>query len=1306
MRHFTRALAAAIVAGLCASAGASAYAQGSFFTSLSGTVVDSSGGIIPGADVKIKNSGTGEEFNTVSGSDGSFTVTTLPGGSYSVTVSLMGFKTVTLEKVTLQAAIPATVKVTLSVGALQENVTVVGESASIVQTATPAIATNMTSKQILGLPLSSRNALDSITSLPGFNTSGSSRGSTTSGLPRGAINITLDGMSIQDNYLKDTDGYFARLSPRLDAVEEVTVTTAGGTAESTMGGSAQIKFVTRSGSNKLSGSLYSYYQNDKFNANTWFNNRDHQGKAEINQKQTGGRIGGAIVIPGLFDGHDKAFFFFNYEQSSSPGASTLQRTILSPSALNGTFSYVVGVQQRNVDLLALAAANGQTATFDPRMLSVLKAIDAATRTTGFISDLGNPVVKQYTFQTPTKNFNPYPTARVDFNLTQKHRLTGSFNYQHINSTPDTTNSRQVRFPGFTNTGSQQSTRWTTSDSLRSTFSANIVNEFRVGATGGATFFSPEIKPDMFTGQTPEQYGIAFNIGANCCGSGSTLTNPYTQLSNSSRQASTYPNFDDTLTWLKGKHTITAGINYVQPNVWLANQAYVPNVQFNVVTGDPAEAMFTTANFPGAASADLTNARTLYALLTGRVSSVGGEARINAAGDAYTVFGASRIEGRQREIDFFASDSWRVRSNVTLTAGARYALQYPFYSVNNSLTQVTIPALWGRSGVGALFAPGSKGGEASVYTQYPKNTYAYKPDYNNIAPAVGATWAIGEHGGLVGRLLGADGDTVLRGSASVSYERLGSTNFTGVFGDNQGVALSRNRDINSGTLGPLPQLLRNPGSTALVAFPSTPVFPLAPTVSNNVNAFDPQLQVPYSTTWTAGIQRKVSRNSAVEVRWVGSQHWQGWINYNFNEFNVVENGFLNEFRKAQANLQANIAAGRGSTFAYTGAPGTAPLPTYLAFFNAQPSAQADNTALYTGSNWTSSTYINPLAIYNPSPYTVASNLQGTSSLRTNAINAGLPANFLVVNPDVNQVNLTSNGGYTKANSVQFEYRKRLSSGIAYSANYTFSKAYQSNRYSLRTPRVSVLQTGTDGDVTHALKANWVVELPFGRGRRFGTNATRLVDALVGGWEFDGVARIQTGENLDFGNVRVVGMTRDEFRKSIGLRFVAGEGGGGPNGQGAGQVYLLPADIVDNTIKAFNTSATDPTGYAGGNVPAGRYLAPANGPNCIELGSSLGTTASSASAATVLANSLSAYGSCTDSNHLILTGPSLHAIDLSAVKRFNIYGSTNVELRIEALNAFNQPYFTPRAAIGTTDSSYRLTGTQLNPRVVQFVFRLNF
>ena len=162
----------------------------------------------------------------------------------------------------------------MQVGTIAENVTVVGESATVVQSQSPAISTNLTGAQITSLPLTSRNALDSLTSLAGFNTSGTARNSTVSGLPRSAINITLDGMSVQDNYLKTTDGYFARLSPLLDSVEEVTVTTAGNTADATGQGAVQIRFVTKAGTNKWNGTAYEYLRHDALNANTWFRNRD------------------------------------------------------------------------------------------------------------------------------------------------------------------------------------------------------------------------------------------------------------------------------------------------------------------------------------------------------------------------------------------------------------------------------------------------------------------------------------------------------------------------------------------------------------------------------------------------------------------------------------------------------------------------------------------------------------------------------------------------------------------------------------------------------------------------------------------------------------------------------------------------------------------------------------------------------------------------------------------------------------------------------------------------------------------------
>src|SRR5437762_7389279 len=384
MRSSVFRLLVPAIALVCAAA--PARAQGSFFTSLSGTVVDSSGGVIPGADVKIKNTGTGAEFNTVSASDGGFTVPSLPGGAYSVTVSLMGFKTATLNEVTLNAAIPATVKVVLSVGTLEENVTVTGDSALVVQTQTPSIATNLTAAQITSLPLTSRNALDSLTSLPGFNTSGTARNSTVNGLPKSAINITLDGMNIQDNYLKTSDGYFARLTPTLDSVEEVTVTTAGNTADATGQGGVQIKFVTKMGTNNWIGTAYEYLRHDALNANTWFNNRDlppdpATGKApkpELRDYQQGIAQGGPIL-------KNKAFFFFNYEEERRPSKGTLQRVVLTPDAANGTFSYNTAAGVRQVNLLQLAAANGQLATLDPVIARTLGDIRSAAGTTGSLS---------------------------------------------------------------------------------------------------------------------------------------------------------------------------------------------------------------------------------------------------------------------------------------------------------------------------------------------------------------------------------------------------------------------------------------------------------------------------------------------------------------------------------------------------------------------------------------------------------------------------------------------------------------------------------------------------------------------------------------------------------------------------------------------------------------------------------------------------------------------------------------------------------------------------------------------------------
>lgn len=231
--------------------GATASAQ-SPTSSLSGVVVDSSGATIPGANVVVKSNRTGQTYDATTSEAGTFTIPALDVGKYTVTITLQGFKTVVLTDVDVNAGLPASVRATLEVGGLTETVTVQG-GAEIIQTQSATVATTLSTNQIINLPLTSRNVVDFITFLPGVQTPGGNRDSIVNGLPQSTINMTVDGLNIQDNHLKTGDGFFARMSPRLDSVEQVTVTTAANGADSTGQGAVQVRFVTRSGSNSYSG---------------------------------------------------------------------------------------------------------------------------------------------------------------------------------------------------------------------------------------------------------------------------------------------------------------------------------------------------------------------------------------------------------------------------------------------------------------------------------------------------------------------------------------------------------------------------------------------------------------------------------------------------------------------------------------------------------------------------------------------------------------------------------------------------------------------------------------------------------------------------------------------------------------------------------------------------------------------------------------------------------------------------------------------------------------------------------------------
>lgn len=369
----------------------------------------------------------------------------------------------------------------------------------------------------------------------------------------------------------------------------------------------------------------------------------------------------------------------------------------------------------------------------------------------------------------------------------------------------------------------------------------------------------------------------------------------------------------------------------------------------------------------------------------------------------------------------------------------------------------------------------------------------------------------------------------------------------------------------------------------------------------------------------------------------------------------------EFRKAQANLRANIVAGKGNTFAYTGAAGTSPLPIFMAFLQGIPLNDSRNQAAanYTATQFGTSSWYNSLNMYAPSLTGISGT--GTTGLQNdaflaNAAKAGLPLNFFQANPAVKNggAYLETTAGNTRFNALQIDLRRRMSQGLVVQGAYQFS--FGRKGWSQRSLREDWFYVDSTGGPTHSLKVNWAYELPFGQGKRFGGGASRWTERLIGGWEVDGVGRVQTGAIFNFGAYRLVGMTEQEFQDMFQIYHV-------PDSAGVDRIYTLPQDVILNSILAiYTSSATTASGYAGA-LPTGRYLAPASGLDCVQY--------------------LAAQCPGT-MNERKVTGPKYWKLDMSFVKRIAVVKNARIEARMDLFNIFDTINFNalaPTAVTGT-------------------------
>lgn len=1267
-----------ILALLVIASSAIAFAQAGTTSSISGVVLDSAGGAIPGAPVVVKSDAAGFSTEVVTNAEGVFSVPSLNAGTYTITVALSGFKTAVLSDLRLAPGTPLSVKLVLEVGQLEETVTV-QSSSELVNTQTATVASTLNSDQLLRMPTPTRNALNAVTFLPGVNTTSSNRNSSINGLPDSMVQITLDGVSNNDNFLRSTDGFFASVYPRQDAVEAVTVVMAVGGANVGGSGGISINFQTRSGTNRFAGTLYEYYRHPSMNTNYFFNKLNDLPKNEIKLNQYGGRASGPVILPGLYDGRGKAFYMFNYEQVRFPNSFTRTRNILHPRALDGWFRYQVGTgddaEIREVNVLTLAANAGQISTRDPMVMSLMSRIQQAMATTGQQNETSDPLLNQYVWLSPGRLFEHQPTLRVDYNLTDNHRLSGTYAVLWAERDPDYLNGVDSRFPGAPNYRFFHSKRPLSSITLRSTLSQNMVNELRGGITaaGGASYFGDMRSngPQTFE----DQGGFAIDFDANI-----GLTNWHATNGPSWRAVPTY-SIENSLTWQKGTHSFTFGGGYLLSRGWENAQQMVPAINLGFSTQfDPAAGLFTTANFRNASSAQLTDARELYALLTGRVSSISSQIALDSRTNKYVHLGPRTRAGKVEVYSAFAQDSWRITPTVTLTGGLRWDVQLPFTPINDIMSRTTMEDFCGISGMGDggrysrcnFLSPGATGGVVPEFKQLTRGTLGYNTDWNNVAPTVGIAWRPNVQTGWLRTLLGDPEQATLRGGYSVAYERHGLSQWTGTFGANPGstqtisrTATGANPIVPAGEQWPV--LLSQRERLYLPSFNEDPTFPIPVQVNrgSSLNGFAPDVKIGSAHSWTVSLQRSISRDMAVEARYVGTYGLDQWSSLDYNGIrgeNLINNGFIDEFRRAMQNLQANNASGvanRSGSFAYFGpGTGTNPLPIYLAYLNRR--TDATNPAAYSGGSntWTNTTFASRLSPTNPAPITSAGDLEGNTTRRNNGIASGYPANFFILNPHASSVNVTDSGAFSDYHALQLEVRRRLSRGLSANVNYQYAYEGGSGFDGFSFGRVMLTTTGNAP--RHAIKTQWDWTIPVGHGERFGSNLPGLLHGILGGWSVNAVSRSQA-RLINFGNVRLVGMTKDDLQAMYKFETRINPA------TGLRTVFMLPQDVIDNTRAAFSVGTTTLNGYSESlGAPQGRYIAPANSADCLQIRA----------------------GDCAP-REVVIRAPWFSRVDLGVTKKFGLGGSRNIEVRFDMLNLFDNINFNPVANPGSGATIFQVT-----------------
>lgn len=1106
-------------------------AMGQGTSSVRGTVRDQQGSVVPKAKVTLKNPTINLTRTMESGPTGNFAFDFVPPGHYQVTVEASGFKTTTVSAEALVST-PTDLNVELTVGAQSETVEVsAGSTAVQVNTQDSSLGTTFVSEQIEQLPMEARDVRSLLTLQAGVTKDGYVAGARSD-----QSNITLDGVNINDAETNDISGPVLRLNS--EAIEEFRVATMTSSASAGRSSGAQIALVTKSGTNQFHGSLFEFHRNTIFNANTWFNNHSDPTvpRQTLLRNTFGGSLGGPIK-------KNKAFFFYSYEGRRDAASTAVDpRVVPLASLAQGNV---------NVNTCVYVAADGscdqpgQRVVLTPQDISTIfpDLVDPSTGSAvnpaslqalakgaayGANSSVGGDNLNTggFIFNAPTPAHLNSHIAKIDLNLTDKQTLFVRLNVIHDHIV-DYTDRANLQYLPDNPIPMRWSHPWGIGVGHTWTISNNFVSNFRYGLTRQAY---------TLTGDTNTNYNYL-----------RLVFYPSNGTRDSSRTTPVH-NFTEDLSLVKGNHTFGFGgtvmlVNNGSVNYGTAfDNAYAnpSGYKTNLINGAVDVYLENTYGYHITENARSSVENAITALI-GRYNNYTANFTFDHDGNLLTAGTPRDRHFATQGYEMYFQDSWKIKPNLTLTAGLRYSLWRPAYEKNGYEAQPEIP-------FGQFFKNRAAGALAGVpYNDLivvnksgPVNggPPMYNWDKKVFLPKVAIAWSPRMDSGFFSKLLGKNGESVFRGGFAIANDYFGQRIAT--FFDQRnslGFSSSQIIPVNTFNVGCGPYVNPSGGACTsapgplfsgfgqdvrtlpLIDAPASLTFPQQKPAkfypTGIESSLDSDLTTPKNYAWSATYERQIGKGGLIQVSYLGR---------------------LGRHLLAQRDVvtPANLKDPKSGMDWYTAATILEKAHQQGAdytYYESNPIPYFENLFPTLASDWgfatsTAAVFWDAANYYENNDWTdVAIDIDtygnvGNTTPTTLSNGSVVDLHHAFFQPQYGALTSWATIGNSTYHALTASFRERLKS-LTVDLNYTYSHslddasglqtdgAYSGGALILNPFRQRDNYASSDFDMRHIINVSSVWEIPVGRGKAALSNANGLVNGVLGGWQLTNVFRWNTG-----------------------------------------------------------------------------------------------------------------------------------------------------------------------------------------------------